>query len=221
MATTLKNLRDNLRIEIRDPDGLQFNDDALDYIINQAYVSAFYRIINVNEDYFESSASLNITANVETVALPTDFLRLKEIFYIPSSTSRIPMIRYRGGITEFSSQTPILQNSCYAYDFEGSNLLLKPIPSASLTNGILIKYYADCDKLSIDADPIHSEFKDNWASAIVLEAALSCVGQLEIQGTLVSNTLETRLSSLWSNILKIVSMRSLTAVFNKGRGFFR
>lgn len=136
-------------------------------------------IENVNGDYFVTSANLNTTAATASIALPSDFRKLKRLEYINGNTSHnnAPVIWpirwqdkiglwYWWNITASSTGTPLY------YYFQGSNLMLYPVPSSSVTNAIRIWY---CKRLPDVTTSTSSEIPAEWHRLLVQKAALQAL----------------------------------------------
>lgn len=222
MATTLTNLETAVRIELRDPDGVTWNDDKVDYAVNQAYRKCFLRIASQVKDYFVTTANVNIVSGTRAYALPSGHLTTKFLEYVTASKT-YPIFRYvRGassnatsGITASSSNAPI-----YTYDFEGDNFVLEPTPQASVTSGIKHTYYAGPAALTTGSSAINSNFKDAWIDVIVLEACVALLSQVEAMGGFVSDEFERRLKDMWAVVDSSLRVRDVSPRVYPTKGYF-
>lgn len=223
MATTLSSLRDAVRIELRDPDGVSFQDDDVEHAINQAYRKVFLRIAAAIQDYFVTTATFSLVAGTRAYALPSDHLRTKMVEYVHDGLT-VPMRRRRRGITvnytSGVSFNPI--NEYPEFDFEGNNMVLEPTPLANVTDAIKHTYYSSAaTELSADADTIHAGIKDLWKDWIILEAAWACFSQIEALGGTVSTDIKDRLKELRVAVEDSFRLRSLSPVRRRRKGYFQ
>ena len=222
MSTTRENLRDALRIELRDPDGIQFEDADLNENVNRAYRLTFQQIANVLQDYFVTTDSQDIIAETSEYALPATCLRVKKVELIIGN-SKVPLERYRRGAeATYTLGSSFGASSRYpTYDFEGDNLILEPTPRADVTDGLLITFYATASDLSTDGATIHAGFKDMWRDVVILRAAKTSLGQLETLGSVVSLTdLNERLKDAESTMLDSLRLRGMSPERKRRKSYF-
>ena len=221
MTTTLANLRTSTRIEVRDPDGITFQNADVDYAINQAYRKAFLNIATVCQDYFVTSVNVSIVAGTASYALPSDHLRTKRLEYVTGNI-QIPLKRrQRGATVNYTGGVSFnLTNDCPQYDFEGNNLILEPTPLAAVTNGLKHTYYTTASTLTATTDTIKSQFKDMWTDVITLEAAWALFSQVEALGGYVSPDIKERLQDAWKKVRSSAILRTLSPVRRRRKGYF-
>lgn len=221
MATTLANLREAIRIELRDPDGVTWNDTKVDYAANQAYRLCFLKIASFVKDYFVTTTTVNIEAETRAYTLPSDHLTTKLLEYVEASRT-YPIQRYiRGAAPNATSGVSgIVQAPIYTYDIEGNNFVLEPTPQASVTNGIKHTYYAGPTSLTISSSTIHSHFKDYWVDVIVLEACRVLLSNVEAIGGFVSNEFNERLKDAWDVVGKSLRVRDISPRVYPVKGYF-
>lgn len=129
-------------------DGVGAESDLL-RILNDIYNRQVMIFVNTNEDLFgvRSSTNLNVTANQESYALPSDCIRVKrvEVNYGGSSTGW-QKVRYQdAGQVEQFALSPSNINGYYSvaepyYDIFGNYIQLRPIPTASVSGGLFLWY---------------------------------------------------------------------------------
>lgn len=223
MATTLLNLRTAVRIELRDPDGVTFQDPDVNHAINMAYRRVYMRIARYVQDYFVTTSSSNVVSGTRAYALPSDCLRLKSLEYVKSNVTA-PLTRYVRGVGlnyTGAGSTTVLIVPPFTFDFEGDNIVLEPTPQESVTNGLKFTYYQTSTSLSSDASTINSNFKDTWIDAIVLDATINCLSQIEAEGAIVSSTIKERLKNCHEEIDAFIRLRTLSPRRRSRRGFFQ
>lgn len=223
MAITLQNLRDAVRIEIRDPDGIQFDDEKLDANINQAYRTTYLQVANQLQDYFESIDTQDIVANQAEYPEPANCLRVKRVELV-YSTGRVPLARYRRGISPSSTAASFLNILAPAptFDFRGSDIVIDPSPANSVTDGLDITFQAGPTDLVDDTDSLHADFKDFWRDVIIIRAVWACLSQIETLGGLVSITdMRERKKDIEENFLASIGLRALSPEKKRRRGYFQ
>lgn len=224
MATSLENLRDSVRIELRDPDGITFQDPDIDHAVNQAYRTVFMRIAKMNRDYFVTSETFDLVSGTDTYDLPDNCLRVKRVEYIRNN-QEIPLFQYvRGKRSNYTGNggSLAIRIPPYTYDFEGDSIIFEPTPQESLPDGIKITFTSGSTTLVNDSDEIHPNFKDMWVDSIVLLATKGCLSQIEAGGALVSVAdFESRLKTALDILDSSVILRTLSPKRRTRRGFFQ
>lgn len=125
-----------------------------------------------------NNPGLNTTNAVETVALPTDCFAVRGVWFQQGTINR--RLEYRQNITEDysnSSSTNGQANYEPYYYFRGNNLVLRPIPGFTSTNGPLVVEYTAYPSLlvfggDIMASGISPLFKELIVMYIVCKAKL-------------------------------------------------
>ena len=222
MSTTLANLRTELRLELRDPDGVTFQDADIDYAINQAYFKIYAAIAKVNEDFFVTTANVNIVSGTRSYSLPSDHLKTKKLEFVDGSV-QIPLKRYKRGYgLNYTGGVSFNTVSSYPdYDFEGITFVLEPTPLISLTSGLKHTYYQTATKLVSSTDTINSNYKDMWSSGVTLDAAFNCLNMIEARGGRVSSDIKQRRDEVWEAIIATARMRTLSPIRLRRKGYFR
>jgi len=224
MATTLQNLIDATRIEVRDPDGITFQDPDIIYNVNQAYRLTYQDVVNELQDNCVVPVTMTLTANVGVYALPANCLRLKKVEVVYQNIVT-PIKRYRRG-WEANFTGGVYYGSPsfvdFTYDIEGDNLLLEPTPGITLANGLLLHIYPVPTQLVAPTDIINTGFKDVWIDVLVLRAARACFAQLEASGGYVApQLLQERLEDSEKKMFKSISLRTLSPEKKRRKGFFQ
>lgn len=222
MATTLANLRTAIRIELRDADGVTWNDEKVDYAANQAYRLCFLRIASAVKDYFVTTANVNIVSGTRAYALPSDHITTKLLEYVESSRT-YPIHRYtRGaGVNYTAGSLGAISGAPYfTYDLEGTNFVLEPTPQQSVTSGIKHTYYAGPSALTGSSSAIHANFKDAWVDVITLEACKALLSQIEAMGGFVSDEFNDRLKRAWDVVEKSMRVREISPRVYPTKGYF-
>jgi hypothetical protein len=123
-----------------DPNNSFWKDEELISHLNDAVRIYFSEVVVINEGYFTTRTNLNIVADTDTVALPTDCFRVKNLYRTqPDGFALLP---YRNDQTSgYSTQGGSGGNTYLPeYHFESNNLVLHPTPNFSETSGLKIEY---------------------------------------------------------------------------------
>lgn len=223
MAKTLLNLRDLLRIELRDPDGYTFQDADCDYALNQAYRKTFMRVVKFNQDYFVTPTLLDVVGQVREIALPDDFLKAKSIELVVGNLWIPLKRRIRAATINATSAGSInINTDDFTYDFEGDNICLEPTPQVDRDAGLRLTYYQTYIELVSDSDEINSNFKDIWIDVLILEAAVTCFSQIEaIGGRVDIATISGRLKDAVDMLEHSLGIRTLSPIVLRKKRYFQ
>jgi len=147
MLLHLPEIREYVRSEFNQASASGFiSNDEIDRWANEALYKYALRLMKCSQGYFETTANLDIVADTETIALPTNFssqasllnmVRVEKVL----SDSRVPL-SYRKRYDEANTISGAGSGDSYlpTYDFRGNNLVLEPTPASSATAGIRIVY---------------------------------------------------------------------------------
>jgi hypothetical protein len=229
MAKSLTTLREAVRRELRDPDGIRFTDPDVDHAINQAYRQAYFTVLGAQQGYFEKDPVYHsIVAGVDKIALPSDHYHTVRLEYVYSATgTTVPLKRYvRGVESRETNGTGIMRSTKpFTYDFQGAYIILSPVPSVNETDALkhtYIETLLEADDLVNPIDTIHADFKDVWCDVIVLDATIACASQIEILGGYVDKNLVSRQNAALENMRKTLGIRSYSPNQNRRlKGFFK
>ena len=90
MATLLE-LRTRVRDYLDEPVAAFWTDAQLNNWINQAYFFAYMEFVQAFENYFATVVYQNITAGVDTYALPVNFDKFRLLERVIDNTVTIPL----------------------------------------------------------------------------------------------------------------------------------
>lgn len=169
-----------IRYAIDEPTAAAWTDAELLVYFNHAQEWAVDLIERINGDYFVTSTNLSTTADTASIALPADFRKVKRLEWINGNTShksppQIWPIKWQDktgagwywwNIVGSASGTPMY------YYFQGSNLMLDPVPGSSVTNAIRLWY---CKRLADVAAGTSSEIPAEWHRLLVQKAAVQAL----------------------------------------------
>lgn len=141
-APSLQNLLTNVRNNLNQPNPLNtfWTDAELSEYINEGIRIYFQEVFQNNEGHFTAVTDLDITANTETIALPSDFFAIRTVY--KKVSNGYEALAYRNTVQEsYSTQGGTSSNSYMPYYyFRGNSLVLRPTPNFSETAGIRIEY---------------------------------------------------------------------------------
>lgn len=140
---TLFDIR-NLAYMLVGEDGDSTVDHNSQHIMN-TFINTGLKELQTHSGDIETSTSLTVTSGTDYVAVPSDFLREKEILY-----KGLPLL-YRP-FQEFSwtaSTRP--SGRPWVYNIRQGRIYLDPIPNETGSN-LTLYYYADPAALSLDSD---------------------------------------------------------------------
>lgn len=209
-SPTLQNLITSVRFRLkqRDPNNSTWTNAELTEYLNTAIEIYFQECIEANEGYFTTQTDLNIVANSETVALPVDCYQVKNLY--KAVTNGYICLSYRNNTTEGYSTQGGTSSDAYLpeYYFQGTNILLHPIPNFSQTAGLRLEYIQlptefvwNGDSLTSQIAPIFKEllidyavYMAKWTESLVTggQTYAPAQSQLDRTYTLFKNTIARR-----------------------------
>lgn len=159
----------------------RFSDAELTGYANDAIQQIFLDINEAGEGQFDQSTSdatnvsypgLNVTKNVETVALPSDCFAIKAVYFKQGQMNR--RLEYRQNIMmDYDTSATNSGQTTYEpyYYLRGNSLVLRPIPGFTSTdNPITIEYTAYPQVLVYGGDSM-----DNGISPLFKELIVSYI----------------------------------------------
>lgn len=217
VAPTLERIIRDVRVRLNQPkqENSRWSDTELTEYINEALQQMFLTINEYSEGQFDKSTSLNIVNVTETVALPTDCFAIRGVWKVQGTINR--RLEYRQNILEDfgnSSSTNGQANYEPYYYLRGNNLVLRPIPGFSETNGLLIEYTGYPNVLVFGGDTLDSGISPLFKQLLVAYA----VTEAKRKDDLVTNgnsrtAAESHLADLWKNFKHQISERSKAPQF--------
>lgn len=156
MAFSLTNLRSDTRYLIfNDSTNTQYADTDLDRNLNRWYTNAIASILKVNGEWQVSGevATTDIVASQREYTLPTDILKLNEVYIKSTSSGEYIKARQRDAINvdiepesyhPYPPEYDLLDNSIFIYLSEDS--------ITEVTAGLKIHYQSDVTELSTGTD---------------------------------------------------------------------
>jgi hypothetical protein len=155
-SPTLQNLITNVRMMLKQPDPTNsfWKDEELKVYLNEGVRICYAEMTHLVEGHFTTAVNLDVVANVETVALPTDFFEVKNLYkkvnndYISLQYMNNLNMDYSGlGAGSSLTYTP-------SYYFQGNNLVLRPLPNFSEIAALRLEYIQFPDTLVNGGDSL-------------------------------------------------------------------
>jgi hypothetical protein len=154
------------------------SDSELNDYINSSYSELYDLLVSSNSEYFLSSTTSTVVSGSSTIALPTDFYKLRAVdFYLNGRWY---------DIEQFSMNERNQDSTLYSsvgvevrYRLQGSTLKL--IPSDNAGGQSQSWYTPFPTTLSADSDEI--EEGNGWSELVVVDAAIKCLMKEESSTT--------------------------------------
>jgi hypothetical protein len=147
-----------------------WTDEELIEYLNKGIRRYFIEIVQTGEGQFTTTSDLDLVASTETVALPSDFFKIKNVWKRVSGGYQI--LNYRNSLSEGYSTTGSSTGDSYRpnYYLRGNNLVLRPVPSSSETDGLRIEYVqfpetmlTGGDSLTAQVSPVFKDLIEAYA----------------------------------------------------------
>jgi hypothetical protein len=192
-----------------DPNNSFWSDEELSSYANEGIRIYFAELMSINEGHFTATDDLDIVANTETIALPTDFVEARAVY--KKVNNGYVILPYRNNLSEGYSTQGGTNSETYLpyYYFRGNNLVLRPVPQFSETDGIKIEYIQFPDTLVNGGDALTSQISPVFKQLI----EMYIVYKAKIKESLVIGSDTTKiaagnLSELTKQFKDVVALRS-------------
>lgn len=215
-APTLGKLIFNTRNFLNQPNAANsfWTDAELTEYLNEAVRLYFTELTHSQEGLFTTKTNLNITANTETVALPTD------CFVIRSLRKRVnngfEILSYQNDLTQsYSTQGGTTSESYMPYYFfRGNSIVLRPTPGFSETSGLELEYMQFPDVMvgasNTLTDQVAPIFKQLLEMYAVYKAKLK---ESLVNGVNMHAIAQQHVAELYQNFKDAIWYRSKNPVF--------
>jgi len=192
-----------------DPNNSFWSDSELLEYINEGVRIYFAELTNIDEGHFVTTASLNITSGSRTIALPSDFFKVK-VLYRVDGNDRIPL-NYRNNLTGGFSTDGNTSGSGYLpdYYFQGNNLVLVDTPNFTEASGLFMEYVQfpetmlnGSDQLTAQISPVFRQVVERYATYMAkLKESLT-------NGAVIPPSLTQNLADVVQQFRDIIAIRS-------------
>ncbi len=173
-SPTLSKLITNVRNLLGQPSAQNSNwtDSELTEYLNEATRMYFAEVIKNSDGYFMPAPTyLNIVADTEEVALPSDFFECKALYI--QRDNGWQMLDYRNDLTSgFYTNSGVSNANIYApyYYFRGNNLVLHPTPNFSATAVLRLDYIGFSDQMINGGDSLTNQVSPIFKQLIEMYA---------------------------------------------------
>lgn len=164
-SPTIEELIENVRNMLNQPDSTNsfWSDAELTEYLNEGVRRYFAEVAPLFDGQFTTTVSLDIVANAETVELPDDCFSVKALY--KKMNQSYAVLKYRNNILEsYATTTQSGDSYIPYYYFRGNSVVLRPIPGASETAGLLLEYVQFPDTMVNGGDSLTAQvapvFKD-------------------------------------------------------------
>lgn len=192
-----------------DPNNSFWSDTEMSSYANEAVRIYFNELTSVNEGHFTAQTDLDVVSGTDTIALPSDFVKIKTC--LKKVNNGYIMLPYRNNLTEGYTTQGGTSSETYLpyYYLRGNSLVLRPVPQFSETGGIRIEYVQFPDTLVNGGDSLTSQispvFKQLIEMYMVYKAKLK---QSLVNGVRVHDVAAENLSELTKQFKDVVALRS-------------
>ncbi len=189
--------------------------ELLDYI-NEGIRMYFAEVTNNDEGYFTKVANLNIVANQEAVALPSDCYEVKAVY--KSVNDGFVVLAYRNMISEsYTTQGGTGTESFFpSYYFRENGLILRPVPNFSQTAAIQIEYIYFPDTMVSATDVMNTGVSPIFKQLIEMYAVYKAkMKESLVQGTNTAAMAQENLNQIYTLFKDTIVNRSKYPQFVK------
>ena len=210
-SPSIAELIQDVRYMLGQPDANNSNwsDEQLLTWLNEGVRRYFVEVIQHGEGHFTTQVDLDLTANVETVPLPTDCFSVKVLYRKVSGG--FVALAYKNDLINGFSTTASASGDLYApyYRFQGNNIQLRPLPGATEAGGLRLEYVQFPDNMVSGGDTMTSQIAPVFKDLIETYA----VWKAKVQESLVSGTgtytaIQQNLADLYSSFQQVIAARS-------------
>lgn len=175
----LGTMETRFRYFTNDKNAVRFTQPEAYFYLNEAYKYYFARLVSCGYGSLIKSppSSLNITANDNKVALPSDFLRVRLLERVIDACW-YPM-KYIENYNYSEDTTSAYGDEIPDYSFIGNNIVLKNTPTESVTGGLRLTYWAYATEMTTSTSTPDSGFNEQWHGMIPVLAAIYAKGGRE------------------------------------------
>lgn len=209
-SPTAQDLITNIRLMLNQPveaNSTWTNDEILIYV-NEGIRRYYTEVVQNGNGEFNTSTTLNLVANTETVPLPSDFFQVRALYRNLSNGMQI--LPYRNNLTEGYS-TNDGGGSMYTpyYYLRGNSLVLRPVANFAETSAFTLEYVqfpetmiTGGDSLTTQVSPVFRDLIETYAvyKAKVKESAVS--------GTNTTSLIKQNLDDLYIAFKDVMSKRT-------------
>lgn len=186
-----------------------WSDSELTQYINEGLRRFFTELLQNGEGQFGAETDLNIVANTDTVALPSDCFKVMRLF--KKVTDGYEILYYRNHFDEgYSTQGGTNANNFLpSYYFRDNNLVLRPTPNFSETAGLRIEYIQFPEVLVNTSDSMEISVSPVFRDLIIMYAVWKAkLRESLVNGVDTSALAKNNLQDLYATFKESVINRS-------------
>lgn len=187
-----------------------WTDAELTSYLNEAIRIYFTEVVTHREGEFTTTTDLDITANTQTVALPTDFFRLRCLWkkvtdgfaIMPYNNRADANYSTQGGTSSDLYTTP--------YYLRGNSIVLREIPNFSETAGLKLEYVQFPETMVTGGDYLTAQVSPVFKQLIEMYAVYKAkVKESTNSGMAVQVAAEQNLAAIYKQFKDCLQPRSL------------
>lgn len=192
-----------------DPNNSTWSDMELSEYANEAVRVYFNELLSVNEGQFAAIDDLNIVSGSETVALPSNSVKVRALY--KKVNNGYVMLPYRNNLTEGYSTDGGTSGDTYMpyYYLRGNDIVLRPVPQFSETAGLRLEHVEFPDTLVNGGDALTAQispvFKQLIEMYMVYKAKLK---ESLVNGVRLHDVAAENLAELTKQFKDVVALRS-------------
>jgi hypothetical protein len=214
-SPTLNRLLRNIRSLLNQPDRNNsfWSDEDLTEYINEAIRVYFVEVHHANEGLFTTTTDLNIVADTETIALPSDCFEIKAV-YKKVSNGYVPL-GYDNSASGYSTQGGSGAEAYFPkYSLRGNNLVLRPTPNFSETAGIKLEYIQFPETVVNGGDAMTAQVSPIFKPLIEMYAVYKAkLKESMVNGVVMHKVPEDNLKDLYGMFKEATSRRTASPTF--------
>lgn len=194
-----------------------WSDAELTRYLNEAVRMYFLEVTNNGEGQWTKTADLDIVANTETVALPTDCYEVKAVYKTSSGTDMV-VLPYKNAISDsYTTQGGTDGNTFFpSYYFRENSLVLRPVPNFSQSAGLRVEYIYFPDKLVNPGDTMNANVLPIFQQLIEMYAVYKAkLKESLTNGTDTTSLAKANLNEIYQLFVATVRDRSKYPQFVK------
>lgn len=193
-----------------DPGNSSWTDSELKEYLNEAVRMYFAEIVKNSDGYFTTTTTLGVTANTETVALPSDCFEVKAL-YIQRSNGW-ELLEYRNDVTGgIVTGTGAGGGGTFSpsYSFLGNNLLLRPVPSFTQSGILRLDYVQFPDQMVNGGDTATAQVSPVFKQLLEMYAVYKAkLKQSMVSGTDLTALPKSNLAEIYATFKAAIGKRS-------------
>jgi hypothetical protein len=213
-SPSLSKLTTNVRNLLGQPNPVNSNwtDLEIKEYLNEAVRMYFAEVVKNSEGYFQPTPTLlNIVANTETVALPTDCFEVRGLYILRDNGWEI--LNYANNVTTGFITTggggAGTQTYLPSYYFQGNNLVLHPVPNFSQTGALRLEYVQFPDQMVNGGDAMSNQVSPVFKQLIEMYAVYKAkMKQSMVSGTDLTAIPKANLAEIYTSFKATINKRS-------------